>query len=320
MDEQLLTILVVLIVAMIAFGLFQIGAGLLKGNRRRLKQRLVTGGDSSVLAELPRSISVRINGGGTTGLLIQYAFFRNLYKRLHQAFPEVTLTQFLMVAGALSSVAFTTGLLVSGSPLVGLCAGAGFGYAPFWVVESQRQRRIRKITEQLPEALDFMSRVLRAGHSLGTALRMMGEELPNPLADEFRRCYAQHSLGQPLEDCLKDMTARVESTDFAFFVTAVVIQRQTGGDLSNVLGNISGMVRQRVRLVSQTKAKTAEGRFTGYILVAFPVIMFFLAYFMNPHYAGTLLHTESGRYLLGTAIGLEVIGLVAIRKITTIRV
>ncbi len=116
------------------------------------------------------------------------------------------------------------------------------------------------------------------------------------------------------------MTARVESTDFAFFVTAVVIQRQTGGDLSNVLGNISGMVRQRVRLVSQTKAKTAEGRFTGYILVAFPVIMFFLAYFMNPQYAGTLLHTESGRYLLGTAIGLEVIGLVAIRKITTIRV
>ncbi len=320
MDEQLLTILVVLIVAMIAFGLFQIGAGLLKGNRRRLKQRLVTGGDTGVLAELPRSISVRINGGGTTGLLIRYAFFRGLYKRLHQAFPEVTLTQFLMVAGALSFVALAVGLLVSGSPLVGLCAGAAFGYVPFWVIESQRQRRIRKITEQLPEALDFMSRVLRAGHSLGTALRMMGEELPNPLADEFRRCYAQHSLGQPLEDCLKDMTGRVESTDFAFFVTAVVIQRQTGGDLSNVLGNISGMVRQRVRLVSQTKAKTAEGRFTGYILVAFPVIMFFLAYFMNPHYAGTLLHTETGRYLLGTAIGLEVIGLLAIRKITTIRV
>jgi tight adherence protein B len=305
---------------MVAFGLFQVVAGLLKGNHRRLKQRLVTDGDSGALAQLPRSISVRINGGGASGLLIQYAVIRALYKRVHQAFPEVTITQFLTLVGALTFAALAAGLLISGSLLVGVIAGGGAGYIPFWIVESQRSRRVRKITEQLPDALDFMSRVLRAGHSLGTALHMMGEELPKPLSDEFRRCYDQHSLGQPLEDCLKDMTARVESTDFAFFVTAVVIQRQTGGDLSSVLANISDMVRQRVRLVSQTKAKTAEGRFTGYILVAFPVIMFFLAYFMNPKYAGTLLYTQSGRYLLGTAIGLEVIGLFAIRKITTIRV
>src|SRR4051812_39441870 len=123
MDEQLLTILIVLIVAMVAFGLFQIVAGLLKGNRRRLKQRLVTDGNTGVLSELPRSISVRITGGGTTGLLVQYAFFRTLYKRLHQAFPEVTLTQFLTVTGALSFTALAVATLLSSSFPVGLCVG-----------------------------------------------------------------------------------------------------------------------------------------------------------------------------------------------------
>jgi len=137
---------------------------------------------------------------------------------------------------------------------------------------------------------------------------------------EFRRCYDQHSLGQPLEDCLKAMASRIESTDFAFFITAVLIQRQSGGDLSEVLRNISGMIRQRIRLQQHVKAKTAEGRFTGYILVAFPAVMFCVAYVMNPAYAGILVHTTTGLELLGTAFGLSMLGLFAIRQITTVKV
>src|ERR1041385_7170764 len=104
-------------------------------------------------------------------------------------------------------------------------------------------------------------------------MQTIAEEMPEPISGEFRRCNDQHSLGQPLEECLKDMASRVGSTDFAFFVTAVLIQRTTGGDLSEVLGNISGMIRQRIRLQNHVKAKTAEGRFTGYILTAFPGVM-----------------------------------------------
>src|SRR5262249_42203832 len=149
-------ILVVLIVAFIAFGLFQIAAGLLKGNRRRLKQRLVTDGDTGVLAELPRSISVRLNGGGASGLLVQYAIMRKLYKRLHQAFPDVTIAQFFVVVGAMGIVAFSIITLISGSLIMGLIAGAAAGWAPFGVIESQRARRVRRVTEQLPDALEFM--------------------------------------------------------------------------------------------------------------------------------------------------------------------
>jgi tight adherence protein B len=172
----------------------------------------------------------------------------------------------------------------------------------------------------LPEALDFLSRVLRSGHSFSTGLQMMGEELPQPLAGEFRRAYDQHSLGLSVEESLKDMAKRIESTDFAFFITAVLIQRQTGGDLSEVLGNISGMIRQRIRLEQHVKAKTAEGRFTGYILSAFPAVMFVLSYMLNPDYAGVLIRTNTGLTLLGVALGLELMGLYFIKKLTTVRV
>src|SRR5207237_3402322 len=136
-------------------------------------------------------------------------------------------------------------------------------------------------------------------HSLSTGLSMMGEELPQPLSGEFRRCYDQHSLGQPLDECMREMARRIESTDFAFFVTAVLIQRQTGGDLSEVLGNISEMIRQRIHLQQHVKAKTAEGRFTGYLLSAFPAVMFVIAYALNPDYAGVLIRTNTGLMLLG---------------------
>lgn len=115
------------------------------------------------------------------------------------------------------------------------------------------------------------------------------------------------------------LAARVENTDFTFFVTALLIQRQTGGDLSEVLGNISGMIRGRLRLQQQVRSKTAEGRFTGYVLVAFPAVMFALCYTQNLTYCSKLL-TGDGLYLLGTAIGLQVAGLLTIKKITTIRV
>jgi tight adherence protein B len=204
--------------------------------------------------------------------------------------------------------------------LFGLGGAALGGYVPFFILSVKKNRRQKMITMQLPEALDFLSRVMRAGHSFSTGLQMMADELPDPLSSEFRRCYDQHSLGQSLEDSLKDMATRVDSTDFAFFVTAVLIQRQAGGDLSEVLGNISGMIRARVRLMQSVKAKTAEGRLTGYIMVAFPGLMFCLAYYLNPDYGGVLLHTNMGLELLGTAFGLAMLGLFMIKKITTVKV
>jgi tight adherence protein B len=206
-----------------------------------------------------------------------------------------------------------------GSPLIAVVLGLVGLYLPFFQLNRKRNKRQRMIAEQLPEALDFLARVLKAGHSFSTGLQMMADELPQPLSGEFRRCYDQHSLGQSLEDSLRETAARVESTDFAFFVTALLISRSTGGDLSEVLKNISGMIRGRIRLAQQVKSKTAEGRFTGYVLVAFPAVMFLLCYTQNPEYCSKLLRGD-GLYYLGTAFVLQMLGLFTIRKITTVKV
>jgi len=148
---------------------------------------------------------------------------------------------------------------------------------------------------------------------------MLGDEMRDPIGSEFRRCYDQHSLGVPLDHALREMASKIESADFAFFVTATLIQRQTGGDLAEVLNNISTTVRNRVRLQNHMKAITAEGRLTGYILVAFPAILFVVTYVMNPSYAGVLLNTETGQMLLGGSVILQALGLVAIRKIVAVK-
>ena len=247
-------------------------------------------------------------------------FGQLLAHRISQVWPSFSLAKLLFLSLGLALMGFCILLVVTMSALIGSAVGIVFGFVPLMLLNHARNKRQKEFLDQLPEALDFLSRILRAGHSLSTGLQMMADELPQPLSGEFRRCYDAHSVGQPLEDALKDTAIRVDNPDFGFFVTAILIQRQTGGDLSEVLDNISDMIRQRIRLQQHVKAKTAEGRFTGYILVVFPIILFFVSYYLNPNYASVLLHTHTGLLLLGIAGAMLTMGTWAIRKITTIKV
>jgi tight adherence protein B len=290
-------------------------------SKRKLQERLTTNGKTQPGTAVQKGITLHDEEEeGISALLTQWSFFDNLNRMLRHAAPELTLTKFVSIAVGIGFGVFLIMLAIVQQPLVAGVAGAIGIYMPCVWLGSKKNKRQKKLADQLPEALDFLSRILRAGHSLSTGLQMISEELPQPLAAEFRRAYDQHSLGSPMDQCLKDVATRIESTDFAFFVTAVLIQRQTGGDLSEVLGNISGMIRQRIRLQQHVKAKTAEGRFTGYILSAFPGVMFCIAYTLNPQYAGVLIHTSTGLMLLGVAFGLQLLGLYFIKKITTVTV
>lgn len=327
MDGYLLPLIVAMAVATFVWGVVSIAAGSSRGERRKLQERLGgegnglgSGGRGGAGAEAAKSITLKLEVEGVPAFLADRAFIQALNRRMLQAYPDKSLGQFLTRAAVSGAVIGGLTLLVTASFPVGTMAFLAGAYFPFMVLNSKANKRQRAIALQLPEALDFLTRILRAGHSLSTGLQMMGEELPQPLAGEFRRAYDQHSLGVSMEDSLRETAARIESSDFAFFVTAVLIQRQTGGDLSEVLKNISAMIRGRVRLAQHVKSKTAEGRFTGYVLVAFPAVMFFLSYYMNPGYAGVLLHDPDGRLLLGAAVGLQMLGLFAIKKITTVKV
>ncbi len=321
MDDLILPVLIALVAALFVWGIVCLVQAWTDTDRKKLAERL-TGDDRPGMSfDARRSIVIaQMRSSGLPDGIAKIRVLQWLHRRVTQAFPDWSLVKFLAITFGLAVVLGATGWLLADSPIIGLVGVVAGTYAPFFVITSRRTRRQQTLANQIPEALDFLARILRAGHSLTTGLQMMGEELPAPIGTEFRRCYDQHSLGQPLEESLKEMAARVESTDFAFFVTAVLIQRQTGGDLAEVLTNISGMIRQRIRLQQHVKAKTAEGRFTGYILVAFPAVMFVLAWYLNPNYAGVLLHTTTGMELLGTAFGLQMLGLFAIRKLTTVKV
>ena len=289
------------------------------GERKRVSQRLSEDGKNFRAAE-QRSILLHNEQTALGKALTQKSFFQKVQRQLGVVWPKMSLSRFVLMASTLATLVFVILVLCVDSLLVPFSAAMAAWYAPFFVLGGKAAKRSRVLSEQLAEALDFLARILRAGHSLTTGLQMMGTELPDPLSGEFRRCYDQHSLGAPLEECLKDMAGRVESTEFSFFVTAVLIQRQTGGDLSTVLGNISGTVRSRMRLAGFVRAKTAEGRLTGYILVAFPILMFFVAYSLNPEYGGKLLHTSIGQKLLGVAVTLQILGLATIKKLTNLKV
>lgn len=319
MDSMFLPIVAASAVMLLVFTGWKVIAVLTDAERRKLKQRLSTEGRADIASTVQRNIVVQQrDASGVSGVLAQVKFFENLQKGLIHAYPEMSLGKFVAIMSGAGFFLFLITIAVANSLLVALVAGVIGAWIPCMVVGQKRNKRQRLLADQLPEALDFLSRILKAGHSLSTGLQMMSEELPKPLAQEFRVAYDQHSLGQSMEDCLKAMAVRIESTDFAFFVTATLIQRQTGGDLSEVLGNISGMIRQRIRLQQHVKAKTAEGRFTGYILTAFPAVMFVIAYVLNPEYAGVLVHTTTGLILLGVAFGLQLMGLFFIKKITTV--
>ena len=325
MESLYVPIMIAAAVALLVWGVAAAIKGLINGEKRKLQQRLVAEGQGQRMGggagQLPLSITRgQDTASGASAMLVRWRPLEGLHRLVVQAYPNMNVTTFMCIAGGCAFTCFMILLAITNNTIIGLVGFVLAGYLPFLMLGQKRGRRQRQLAMQLPDALDFLARVLQAGHSFSTGIQMMSEELPEPLKGEFRRCYEQHSLGQPLEDAMKEMATRIESTDFAFFITAVLIQRQTGGDLSEVLKNISAMIRQRIRLAQHLKAKTAEGRFTGYILVAFPAVMFVLVSVMNPAYAHNLTGTPTGQKMLGTAFTLQMMGLWLIRKLTTVRV
>jgi tight adherence protein B len=324
MEQLYVPILIAAAVALFITGVWSAVKTLLNSEKRKLQQRLrdeAAGRTARAASQLPLSITRETKeANGASALLARWSPLEDLHRVVVQAYPNMNVATFVAIAAASAMLMFGFATMMTNNAIISLVSATLGAYFPFLMLGQKRSRRQRQLAMQLPDALDFLSRVLQAGHSFSTGVQMMSEELPDPLKSEFRRCYDQHSLGQPLEESLKDMATRIESTDFAFFITAVLIQRQTGGDLSEVLKNISNMIRQRIRLAQHLKAKTAEGRFTGYILVAFPAVMFVVVSFLNPSYAHNLTGTSTGQKMLALAFGLQMLGLWAIRKLTTVQV
>jgi tight adherence protein B len=186
-----------------------------------------------------------------------------------------------------------------------------------WV---KRASRLKNFAAQLPDAMELVARALRAGHSLAAGMHVVAEEMPAPISKEFARVYDEQNLGIPLEDALKGMCDRVPNLDLRFFVTSVAIQRQTGGDLAEILDRIGHVIRERFKILGQVKALTAEGRLSGVVLIAMPIGLFFLMLWMKPDYIELLWTDPMGIKMSIAAVVLVLVGAYAIKKIIDIKV
>lgn len=244
----------------------------------------------------------------------------NLRRFLEQAETTVTVTQFVLFTliggGVLGAACFVSRFTMYLAP-IGFAAGA---LIPFGYFYYRRNRRLSQFGKALPEALELISRALRSGHSLAAGLHLCSTEMKGPLAREFHRCYEQQNLGIPLEQSLRELTERVPNTDLRFFATAVILQRQTGGDLAEILDKIGYLIRERFKIWGQVQALTGEGRLSGVVLLGLPPVLFVVMYRLNPEYVMTLFTDELGRKMLAGAILMQLLGALVIKKIITIKV
>jgi tight adherence protein B len=237
-----------------------------------------------------------------------------------QADTSLTISKMMLYSMCIAVVGAMMGLLLrlhfSFIPLIALMVG----FLPMAWVLFRRKRRLKQFAAQLPEAMEMLSRALRSGQSMGFGFSMVANELGLPISKEFNRVFEEQNLGIPMDQSLRDMTERIPNLDLKFFVTAVILQRQTGGDLAEILDKIGELIRDRFRIWGQVQALTGEGRLSGIVLLALPFALFFAVYALNPKYLMVLFTDPMGTKMLLAAIVMQLLGALVIRKIINIKV
>jgi tight adherence protein B len=205
--------------------------------------------------------------------------------------------------------------LVTGLTLAGILA-----FMPYLYVRHKRTKRLARFEEQFPEALDFLARSMRAGHAFTISLEMLGEELPDPLGQEFRTLFNEQNLGAPIDIALRNFAERVPSLDARFFTSSVMLQKQTGGNLSEILSRLAYVIRERFRLKGQVKAASAHGRLTATILTVLPIATMLAMVVVAPSYLKSMADDSDGKWMIGGAIAAQVLGNYFIKRIINIKV
>ncbi len=244
----------------------------------------------------------------------------NLNRLYEQADVNMPFRRFMAMVAVLAISGLVLGIVFK-LPIILVPLGSIFlGVLPFLWLLRRKKKRIRKFLNAMPEAVELISRALRAGHGLASGLHLVAEEMKGPIADEFGRVFEEQNLGIPLELALRGMADRIPVMDVRFFVIAVVIQRATGGDLAEVLDKIGRLIRQRFELQGHVRALTAEGRLSGVVLLALPPGLLAFLSFSNYNYISVLFTTPVGNKMLLITAALQLIGAWMIKKIVAIKV
>ena len=239
---------------------------------------------------------------------------------IEQTGVKTSLSTMLLLSLGLAGGFGFLGLWLTRMPLAMLIAGP-IGFAlPWMYLRMKRTKRLNKFEEEFPEALDLIARALKAGHAFVTGLKMVADEMADPVGPEFRKTFDEQNFGLPLKDALDNLTARVPSLDVRFFSTAVLIQRETGGNLSEILETLAHVVRERFKILRQVRVHTAHGRFTGYVLLALPIFLMLALMYLNPDHMNLLFRERIGQFMLIGAVVMQSIGYIWIKQVIKIEV
>ena len=289
--------------------------------RRRLRERIVstqdlsTAGSGGAQAQLLRASESLSNLPALNAILGQVPGLDRINLFIQQSAVEITVAMFLFFSFLLAWFFFLV-CVVSGLPFVlGFFLGLVSGFTPALYIGIKRQKRMMKFEELLPDAIDLLARAVRAGHAFTTGLDLIAKELPSPISDEFRRTYELQNLGLPLREAFQNLVRRIPLPDVKIFITALTIQRETGGNLAEILDNLGHVMRERFKLVRQIQVHTAQGRLSMYMLVSIPPVVGILLFFLNRDYIMRLFTDPLGHIFLAIGIIMQIIGYFVIRKV-----
>ncbi|HNW58576.1 MAG TPA: type II secretion system F family protein [bacterium] len=243
---------------------------------------------------------------------------RVLARIIRQADVHLKVGELVLLMGVLGAI----GVLIPlqfGKPAMAPLTGMGAALVPLLFLMMQRGKRLKAFIREFPDAIDMMTSALRAGHAFTRAMQLVAEEAPDPVGIEFRRTFEEYNLGVQLRDVLLNMTGRVESLDLKLFVTAVLLQKETGGNLTEILEKIGYTIRERFKLMGQLRTYTAQGRMSAWIIGSLPIAFVVIISSMSPGYMTPLIANPGGHFMLGLAISLQLVGIVVIRKIVAVR-
>ena len=315
----LIAVLTFLVVVVLVLGIFVFASS--EGTQEQVRKRMSAvhkaekrGGDVNLGLTLVRD-EMMSSVPWLHRMMMQWSWSSRLQDYVLQSGMSVKPAKLLLISG----VSFIGSYLIASyfishfyfSLPIAILAAA----MPFIVVAFKRNRRLHKFEEYFPEALDLLGRAVRAGHAFTTGLEMISKECPEPLAGEFRTTFEEQNFGLPLRDALLNIAERVPLIDVRFFVTALLIQKETGGNLAEILDGLARVIRDRFRIYREVRVRTAQGRLTAGILIALPIFMGLVMSVLNPHYVGILVTDPVGPYVLIAAAFFQILGSAILWKI-----
>lgn len=269
--------------------------------------------------DLPVEILLKVNPENTFGqldhFLEKYKIVHQLEARILQANSKITVSMLLMSSVGVAVVGFIVACLCTSIFAFQIVAACALGYLPYGIIMFKRSHRIAAFNGGLPDAIDMMGRAMRAGHSLAASINTVSEQSAEPVRSEFREAFKQQNFGLPLRDALTQMLDRSPSQDLKVLITGIIVQKETGGNLAEILDRTASVIRERLRIQREIRTYTAQGRMTGWILCSLPVVMLVMINIINPGYSNVLLNTGIGHLLICIGLGLLITGAMIIRYI-----